>query len=260
MRSLNVLLTIVILGSSGCGVSRYAELRADGIHYLHYDYRVKYVNPLSRTVLLGWLLDNFHTDDSGTMVLNQSKNYYGTALIDRNGDGKYEKEKAYFFDLKLNHRSSNAVLWIQNQELSEKAQYKKVDSLLESYVQSLTGAGFYAEANVFSILTVKQKRFVAVVKEKKRTRLGPYKALSVRIQIFNIDQRKIQPKHQGTMLQITLLKLPYQYDHSGNSEYPDVRSGFSVMIIGYRNSAAAFPKHFPAYQKLLGLVEFKKER
>jgi hypothetical protein len=221
---------------------------------------VKYINPLSRTVLQGWLLDNFHNDDSGTMVMNKAPKYYGTTLIDRNGDGKYEKEKVYFFDLKLNHRSSNAVLWIQNQELSEKATFKKVESLLESYVRSLTGAGFYAETNVFSLLTVKQKRFVAVIKEKKRTRLGPYPALSVRIQIFNIDQRKIQPKHQGTMLQITLLKLPYQYDHSGNSEYPEIRSGFSVMIIGYHNSADAFPKLLPAYQKLLGLIAFKNEK
>ncbi len=43
---------------------------------------------------------------------------------------------------------------------------------------------------------------------RRPTRLGPYPAISVRIQIFNIDQRKIQPKHQGTMLQITMLKLP----------------------------------------------------
>jgi hypothetical protein len=29
------------------------------------------------------------------------------------------------------------------------------------------------------------------------------------------------------------------------------------MIVGYFNSGEAFPKHLPAYQKLLGLIEFK---
>jgi hypothetical protein len=110
---LSLLLILVLgsaaLGSAGCGVAQYAELRADGIHYLRYGYRVNFDHALSRNVLRGWLLDNFHAGDSGQMVLSQGKSYYGTALIDRDGDGKFEKEQVYFFDLKLNHRESRAA-------------------------------------------------------------------------------------------------------------------------------------------------------
>lgn len=107
---------------------------------------------------------------------------------------------------------------------------------------------------------MKQKQYAAIVKEKLAAQVGAHRALTARIQLLNIAQRKVDPMHQGNMLRVTLLKLPYKYDLSGNPEYPNIRSGQSVMIIGYHNSTKAFAQQQAAHGKLVGLIGFEKKK
>ncbi len=249
--------TLFVFGLlGGCGGTSLLEVRRDSFHYPRYGYRVKFAKPPSRWVVSNaWLIDNMHADESGKIVLNKGKQYYGYALIDRDGDGKYEKERAYFFDLKLKHRTSGAVIWVQTHELSHKSTDLSLDRLLASYVSSLTGTGFYAEANVFSISVVKQKRFAAVIRQRAKGSLGRHRTLSARVQIVNLDQRKVEPNHPGDSVHVTLLKIPYKYERPYDGGTVPIR-GYAVMIIGYYNTTPAFDTLFAAYKKLLSSIVF----
>lgn len=241
---------------TGCG-GAYSVVKSDSIHFPRYGYTVEFAGPSPHLVLgSGWVLDNFHKNSDGEWVMNTGSRYYGKAAMDRDGDGNFTDENVYFFDLKLNNSASNAVMWIQTHELSDKASGVTLSVLLRNYTNSLTGTGFYAEANVFSILKVKLKRFVAVIREASATRLEPFYALRAKIQVLNIDQKRVQPKHQGSMIQVTLLKLKYRYkSSSGNT-----RDGIAVMIIGYINRAEDFEKHLPDYRRLLTQLTFTQHK
>lgn len=244
-----VLLVTVFLGCS----KPFVVFRKDGIYFNRYFYLVKYSDPQQKQIISrDWILDNFH-HDGDRYVMNKGKRYRGYLMIDRDGDGKHEKEPTYIFDLKLNHRTSNAVIWVQNIELSYKDADKSIESLVASYAGSLTGAGFYAESNMFTILTVKQKRYAAVTRHKARTRLGPYQAITARIQVYNMDQMKIEPSHKGEVIQVTLTKVYFKGKRYRTSE---TIWGASVMIVGYCNSAAAFDRSFADYRRFLKQIRF----
>jgi hypothetical protein len=241
----------------GCVATNYYTAKKDGIYFHYYAYSLQYAQQRPWIILRGnWVLDNFHIAAGEGLVMNKGKRYYGKARMDRDGDGKYEDESIYFFDIKLNHRSSNAVMWIQNQELASKSSHKALEVLMRNYAASLTGAGFYAEANVFSLLTVKQKRFVAVIQETKKTLVNRFYALQAKIQVFNIDQRKIQPTHQGNTLMVTMVKIPYKYQSAQGT----TMIGSSVMIVGYVNRTEDFDLHRPAYGSFIRQLRFWKHK
>lgn len=250
----SILARLVILATmalSGCS-AEYVRVKDDGLYFLRYAYHVSYAQKHPRSLARGnWIVDNFHLKGSD-WVINTGAKYQGTAQIDRDGDGQYETETVFLFDVKLNHRASNAVMWIQNQELSLKSTGKSLDVLLNNYASSLTGTGFYAEANVFSILHVKQKRYVAVIKERKKIVLGGRLAIEARIQVLNIDQRRIEPNHQGNTILVTILKTPYKYQEG----MEEVRTGQTVMLIGYFNSTQDFAKLKSQYLDFRSQVHF----
>ncbi len=248
-----VLMSATIVGCA----DNYHSVKTDGIYFHRYAYSLKFARQKPRVVVQGsWSLDNFHIDSSKGWVMNKGKRYYGNARMDRDGDGKYEDENVYIFDIKLNHTASNAVMWIQNQELSSKSSRKTLEVLMRNYAGSLTGAGFYAEGNVFSMMTIKQKRFVAVIRWTKSILVDRFHALQAKIQVFNIDQRKIEPKHQGNTITVTMVKIPYQYTNASSEKL----SGISVMIIGYFNRTEDFEKHQAAYRRFIGQLRFWKHK
>ena len=61
-----------------------------------------------------WIVDNYDLNaDSGKFKLKKGKAYCGERLIDRDGDGTIEKERGFFYELKLTHTRTEGVIWIQ---------------------------------------------------------------------------------------------------------------------------------------------------
>ena len=105
---------------------------------------------------------------------------------------------------------------------------------------------------------MKQKRYAATIHDKQYVRVGWRRGLMARIRVVNLDQLKVDPKHQGHTIQVILLKLPFRYNAPVDSAYYGKMAGHSVMIIGYVNATSTFPALQKDYYRLIKLIAFKR--
>lgn len=235
--------------------------RKDGFHSARYGYAVCFLYPKHKLFINHWFIDNFTIDSTtGELTPKTGKLYMGYRLVDRDNDGNLEKEKVFLFDLKLNHRKTNGVIWVQTFELQPGDKGKELAVLLGNYVSSLSGTGLYAEGNIYSILKFKQKKYAAVVKQSAMENLGGYSTQSALIQIYNIDQFKVDPKHRGSMLKVFLMKLKYYATKwDGTLYYTSTGKKLlktALMLVGYYNSADRFDRHLGDFTLFLKNFRF----
>jgi hypothetical protein len=230
-----------------------------GFEYKDYGYRVLYKNVANRYFINGgWLIDNFYASDDGGWRLKQGRSYYGYQLREKEKVGGVEKKKVYFFDLKLNHRRTNAVIWVQSFKMLQKHSEKELRVLLANYVESLTGSGLYAEGNVYGLLRIKQKKKAAVIKSTRRVQVQQRQALRARLRIHNLDRLKVDPKHSGKTVEILLLRIWVykQVRVETTWEMRTVRYP-AIMVIGYQSSTGNFERHLPDFETFLQQFRFK---
>ena len=225
--------------------------RKDGFHSARYGFTVCFLYPKHKLFLNHWFIDNFTYDaTTGELAPKTGKLYMGVRLVDRDNDGNLEREKVYLFDLKLNHRKTNGVIWIQTFELQPGDEGKELRVLLGNYVSSLSGTGLYAEGNIYSILKYKQKKYAAVIKQSAMESLAGYSAQAALIQIYNIDQFKVDPKHRGSMLKVYLMKLKYY----ASGDKKNLKT--ALMLVGYHNTADQFDRYLGDFALFLKNFRF----
>src|SRR5581483_11735917 len=88
----------------------------DGFHDRLLPYAVHYSDARAKQFLSeNWKVDNFIVNEDGTLGdPKTTADYRGPQKIDLAGDGSYAKVKVYYFDLKLDNKKTNAVIWVQS--------------------------------------------------------------------------------------------------------------------------------------------------
>jgi hypothetical protein len=210
-----------------------------------------------------WKVDNFHRDGSGAWARKAGSDYYGFRLLEDERTGKVRKEKVHFFELKLAHRETNGVIWVQTFKLRPKHRDKKLDVLLRNYATSLSGSGLFVEGNVYGLLGIKVKKYAAMVREKKWIQVDGFHALQAKIDIINLDSARAGSKRPERSVDVVLLRFSRP-----ENKYEPVpqRPGYWVktryhrpviLVVGYKNSAIYFEKHRPDLQAFLRQIRFK---
>jgi hypothetical protein len=268
MSSKRIAPIIILVLLSGCS---YATLNRpaiesggvnpfDATRFCHEQckYSIAFAHPPQPTFINpAWSLDNFAYDEATRQwVRKEGKEYYGYRIIDRNDDGTAEKERAFFFDLKLVHKQSAGVIWVQSFEILEKHAQKPLDLLLGNYADSLAGTGAYLEANVYAQIDVKERKYASIVRNTTAGKLGPYAALAAEIEVVDTDQQKVNPDHSGMMLKVVLAKVVcWKEKEQADSFKGEIVPITKLLLIGYHNSAAYFDQYLPDFESFLGTID-----
>jgi hypothetical protein len=227
----------------------HGTLRDDGYVFKAYGYSVCYAKKKEKSFIHGgWQLDNFYFRKIADRWEPKSgRRYMGYRLVDLDNDGVLEKEKAFIFDLKLDHGKTQGVIWIQTFDLPKQYAKKELNVLLQSYVTSLTGTGLYAGGDIYSVVRVKQKKYAAVIKQRGSATLGDRAAVKAVIQILDLDQIKVDPQHAGSKLKVLLTKFrPW-----GSRPHE-----WALMLVGYYNTADQFDRCLADFDRFLKMIRF----
>lgn len=196
------------------------------------------------------MVDNMHFDE-GEWLMNRGRRYYGWFKVDRDGNGSLEKERTYIYDLKIKHRRSAAVMWLQTHELGYKESDRALSVMLDRYVGALTGTGLFSSSNVFAVSTVKAKTYAARVLQRRQLIFHGREALRAKIGLMNLERKKADPNYKGNLLLITLVKIPFDYVHP---KYQVRLRGQTVLLVGYYNSVGGYDTSEYDYNRLLKAV------
>ncbi len=250
---------------SGACVSSPGALGDGGYVRPKYGLRILYKDVENRRFInADWRVDNFYRNQSGEWNRKKGRDYYGIRLVEDDRRGGVKKEKIDFFELKLSHRTTGAVIWMQTFKLKPRHRDMKLDVLLNNYARSLSGSGLFVEGNIYGLLQLKIKKHAAVVRAKKWVRVNNSHALRARIEIVNLDRARVDPRHRGRTVEVVLLRFYWTTeDELQSRKNPNhwVKYRFYhpvVMVIGYKSSATYFEKHRSDFQAFLQQIRFRR--
>ena len=105
------LLVLISLGLTGC-LTSHIEFDESGINNVHHGYTLAYVEPKARLFIdKSWRLRNYIWDASLQETKpKETSEFAGYISYDRNDDGEYEREKAAYFDLVLEHGETDGEI------------------------------------------------------------------------------------------------------------------------------------------------------
>jgi hypothetical protein len=226
----------------------------DGFHHADFPIAVHFTKPEAKEFLgPDWRIDNFYVDDFGFIGSPKSSSeYVGREAVDFRGDGHVTRLPVYFFDLKLDHRKSSAVIWMQSVRLGRNDTERNLRTLVEDYAEALSGSGFYA--TVHDGLVVKAKSYAAKIVAGTDTTLGGLPAYDAKLEVANLDQIRLDPNARATIVRVVLVRTNYVRNWGGPQEGPlDART---LVRLGYRANPSDFDANMPDFEKFLTLVEF----
>jgi len=211
----------------------------------------------------GWRIDNFYRGSSGAWTRKKGTDYYGFRLVEDERHGQQRKERAHFFELKLNHTETNGVIWVQTFKLPTKHKSTRLAVLLNNYVSSLSGSGLYFEGNIYGLQQIKVKKYAARIRQKRWIRVHQYNALRAKIDIVNLDRARLSSRDATTSIDVVLVRFWW-------TSIKDVQSPRNpvvwvktkvynpmMLVVGYKNRAAYFDKQRVDFDSFLRQIRFR---
>lgn len=209
-----------------------------------------------RLINKSWTVDNYdYYAESGKFKLKKGPAFCGDRVIDRDGDGKLEKERGLFFELKLSHTKTEGVMWLQYFELTKKNKKKKLEVFLKNYAKSLSGTGLVIEGNVHGILTVKEDKYAAKIIESEAAELGTQTAIVGTVEIMDLDMKEIDADYKGDLVRVMLTKHTC-WKRQFIPEKGEVWKSYKCLLVaGYRNSPEDFEESLEDFETFVGNIE-----
>jgi hypothetical protein len=237
----------------GCFASGAGSFGPDGFHHADFPIAVRFTKPDEKEFLgPDWRIDNFYVDDFGFIGSPKSSSQYvGREAVDF-GDGRVTRLPVYFFDLKLDHRKSSAVIWMQSIRLGRNDAERNLRTLVEDYAEALSGSGFYA--TVHDGLVIKSKSYAAKIVDGKDTTLGGLPAYDAKLEVANLDQIRLDPNARATIVRVVLVRT--NYVRNWGEPQQGMLEARTVVRLGYRANPSDFDATMPDFEKFLSLVEF----
>lgn len=237
----------------GC-IPTTGTFAVDGFHDKVLPYKVHYWDAHAKQFLNDdWKVDNFVANDDGTLGDPKTTNdYRGPQKLDLAGDGTLEKVRVYYFDLKLDNKKTNAVIWVQTIPLGRDRAERNLKNLAEDYAEALSGSGFYATVTDPETREVRgrTKTFAARLLDGKDTKLGGFDAYDARLDLANVDQLRLDPNARTSMIRIVLVRPPYLIGWGA-----DHKPTPALIRIGYQASPGDFEAGLPDFERFLSLLE-----
>ena len=232
LRALAASIVVATFSCVACA-PEHGTITRKGFVYKSRKYRVDFTVPSKRQFInANWTVDNYVYDKTGpfggTWSAKEGKRFLGHRMVDKDGDGTASREQAFLFDLRLVHRRTNGVIWMQTFELPSNQQDKKLEVFLRNYVDSLSGTGLYRQGSVYGVIRATLRRFAAKVDLKMRTTRGPSQVLHAIISLVDLARKKISPKYEADKIKLLLSKIR-------RLGRPNL-----LLLVGYHNQAADF--------------------
>jgi len=250
---------LILLVLPACGPSAKGEIRDDGLFIDPCGYCISFAQKPDKVFINNdWLVDDWiYESGFGGYTKKKGKEYYGNILTDADDDGTMESTPGYFFDLKLINKKTNGVIWIQTFDMPAKHEQKQLDVLLDNYVDSLAGTGYYIEGNIYSLLHSKERKYATKIVQQQTTTLGNRNAIRARIEIADIDQQKFNPDTPVDLLEVVILKVPIEKMlYNPNVGLNTTKKGKAILLLGYLNSAPHFEEYLDDFDVFLKLIKF----
>jgi hypothetical protein len=280
-------LSVAVLGGvCGCATEYGAWDKAGYTHTL-YGYGVPYRDP-DKQMLVGadWDLDNYTRDSSGFYAEKVGKEYRASRSEDIDGDGTIspgEKIDEAIFDLKWVSKTTNGVIWTKAHPILKRNAGQPLELILDNYADSMSGAGLYAQGNLFGIEQVMVRNFMSFLTSRSIGQVGSAPSLFGAIEIGETERLRQDPQHRSGKLKLGFVKFHYfvpleaqtggssgapQTEHvaskpTSKDPWPQVshkgrpceeRTG--LLIAGYYNAPKYFDAGLPDFDALAARITF----
>jgi hypothetical protein len=254
---------------SGC-VHNSGQFGATAYLQSDYGYKVAYSDAAGKAFAGGdWTLDNYFVDERGNSKPKKGNNYEAKREFDEDGDGQIsssETSQEYIYDLRLLNGRDNGVIWVKAHPLLPTDAHRDLEVVLNDYADGLSGAGLYAQSNLFSIERVHERHFTTFVTAKSDVNVGDVPGLEGTVELAEVEKLRLDPSFRSAKVRVVLVKF-YFYEcnshtratrpwpivtHDGDSCFQ--RPG--LLVVGYYNTADRFSADLPEFEHIVQRISF----
>jgi hypothetical protein len=256
---------LVVLGSVALGcLTSHVEFDRKGMRNVHHGYTLGFTSAADREFIDGdWRVRNYlWKPELKRFVPKKTREFAGYISYDREDDGEIEREKAYYFDLVLEHAKTDGEIWIAVRELTVRNKQRKLDVILDSYVDSLAGTTIDVFSSTFGHRLRRERRFASTLIEAQEVDLAGHPALLATISISDVDQLQLDPNHVFGRVRLLLTRF------TGKTLQPDPKMagaphaskkhlpGEVLLIAGYFNNDDYFEAQLADFEGFISRIEF----
>jgi len=245
---------VIALLVGGCAPKPFG---LNGLQYPKQPIVVRYATPGSQIfVSPDWRVDNFLLSDTGEIRAEKENDEYTfSRKADYDGDGREEVYVAPTYILKLLHRKNAGVLWSQMVPLDLNEKERNLDVLVNDYVESLSGAGFYAVSVPSGKVEVHARQYATKIVDKKPRKVGRFEGLEATIELANLDQLKLDPASRSAKIRVVFLRTDYvtRLYQTTTVDVP------LLLVLGLHAQPAYFDATAPDFDSFVGAFELKEK-
>jgi hypothetical protein len=205
---------IVLFAGAGCvtTASSGAYWADNGYRQAVFGYQVAYRDPGAKKLVgSGWQIDNFRYDPGFNSYTEKvGDEYVAIRAEDVNADGTVsdsERKIETIFDLRFVSKANNGVMWVKAHPFLPEDAERSLEVILETYADSLSGSGRYAQGNLFGIEKASERNFTTFLASKSVIQVGGQPALAGSIELAEVDKLKTDPGHRDAKVRIVLVKM-----------------------------------------------------
>ena len=247
------LFTLEFLTCVGCAPPATGTFTPMGYRSTDYDYQVAAFQN-GQLLPTTWQLDNYYLSTGKTLEPKKVDSYVTELELDLDGDGSYEtKSKQFAYDLRFKNLVHDGVIFVRTIPISTDLEHKKLESLMDRYVEQIAGAGYEVVSLSSTSPIVLEKRYAAVVIDRVFAKLAGLEAYVVTLEVANLDQLKLDPSARKERVQLVLLHTNFRYI-AKNKTLDTTRAFPVVMFAGYANQPRDFAVGLPDFHGLLSRI------
>ncbi len=197
-----------------------------------------------------WKLDNYQVDQQGRPT-EPKRNETTPVVMDLDGDGVFDKAGEHPDpDLRFINLNDDGQVWIRSVPVSSDWAKKDLRILISHWVRSLSGSGQLAVYDQSSGVAVSESRtFSSRITNEASGMVSGYEAQFARVDLSNLEQLKLDPKHRTAVFEIALVRTDYVWSAHQKAAFP------VYLLIGYRNHPDYFDGGLDDFHELLQRVD-----
>lgn len=251
-RRIAAALTAVL--SLACGAGTQGHVDSSGYRNTEVPYRVL---PEEGGVLMGraWALENFYQPKvyggkpSEALVEKSAPDYMTRYSLDTNGDGLIDFHvDRHLYDLRFEHREHDGIISLSSFPTSHLDREKRLEVFIERYL-GYVGSTTVKASHSSGVTTFHLGGgLLSKVTSKQKVELAGHEALLCEMEIFDRDERKIDPDSAREKLAVLIFHPPFQFRFR--------QAAFGGLLVAFhRNSPTYFEEGLANFQNLLERIE-----
>jgi hypothetical protein len=226
----------------------------DRFAHNEYPYEVRYAEEGPKNLLgADWRLDNYVWTRGTPTEEKRGSAYFVTREydLDENGDSDLRVKEPYY-DLLLEHRKKDAVIWLRSVPISNDDANKDLGVFADNYVESASGTSHLVRFGLDSPVDSGGTRFASRVLSRAGCSIASAPAYRVDFEVANVDQAQLTPGARWSRNRVVLLRTPFRHVPS-----PDDHKDISVpvvMLAGLRAAPEDFETLSADFDRLLDRI------